>query len=40
MVGARVHICADEVVRDPALLMQRDRARGGDRSADRAGAAA
>ena len=22
MVGARVHICADEVVRDPALLMQ------------------
>ena len=22
MVGARVHICADEEVRDPALLMQ------------------
>ena len=40
MVGARVHICADEEVRDPALLVQEDRARGCDRAADRAGAAA
>ena len=28
MVGARVHICADEEARDPALLMQEISTRG------------
>ena len=40
MVGARVHICADEEMRDPALLDAGDIARGHNGSADRAGAAA
>ena len=40
MVGARVHICADEEARDPALLMQEISREGITVLRDRAGAAA